>query len=148
MFVFCFFSGTCSLFNLIKGCGRLKRDLTPAAQCHQCSRPRAWYWQSARTSICRADRNEAPLPSSNRTRHILMSWVKKGAWWIPPKALRGDLLHMRTQKIQIHVQTNPTFSFKKHQKQPETTFTQKCTSTCTHVHACTQTLRLQSSQEC
>lgn len=59
MFV-CFFPGTFSLFNLIKGCGRLKRDLTASSQCHQCRRPRAWCWKSARTSICRADRNEAP----------------------------------------------------------------------------------------
>lgn len=81
---FFFFSGTFSLFNLIKGCGRLKRDLTPSAQCHQCTRPRAWCWKSARTSICRADRNEAPLPSSNRTRRILICWVKKGGLVNPP----------------------------------------------------------------
>lgn len=128
----------CSTWS--KAAGQLKETKPPPLS----TQPPPWCWKSARMSICRAHRDEALLHSNNSTRHILIGWVKGGLCESPSEPCKRIYLHTHTNKhknagkgkntnTQIYTKTSSM------QKQPETTCTQKRTSTCASSYMCTNT---------
>lgn len=152
-----FFSGTISLFYLIKGRRRLKENKPPPLSLISSNAA-----LPASSLVLKVSKDfylsrwwsRGPCGTLITAQGALFCWLDQTrASWIHLWALREDLSsylptpHLtQTQKSwkePEHKYTNTSVG-----KQPETTFTQKRTSTCAQVDTCAQTLRLQSSVEC
>lgn len=93
-----------------------------------------WRWKSARMSICQARSKEDLLHSNNSVGHVLIGWVKQGFMNHPLSPVRSCIIILtqsgKGEETSTHKKNSNTFSHKNTwvQKQPETTFTQKGTS--------------------
>ena len=67
-------------------------------------------------SICRAHRNEAPLHSNNRTRHILICWFKRGFVNPPVSPARGFIFILTHTQKKTHTHTCWKGQWHKHKK--------------------------------